>query len=202
MSEILAQLITPQVKFALTVVVVFIALLYLMSIIWVVRDSFLRGTTPVLWGIIALIPFLGVMIYAMMRPPLYACDREEQNISLLLQQRQLMEFGECPQCGYPTRREYVLCPHCLVRLRNICKVCNNTLEPEWSVCPHCATKVGSTAPRTRTTTARNTGSMRRVAAPRTSSLDTMGSSEQETSMMRSAGRVSTRIPSPNDPPRQ
>lgn len=141
MSEILAQLITPEVRFALVLVLVLLALLYLLSIIWVVRDSYLRGTSPIIWGIIAIIPFLGCMVYAMMRPPLYACDREEQNIGLLLQQRELMDYGECPQCGYPTVRDYVLCPNCHVRLRNQCVVCKHTLEPEWTVCPYCATKV-------------------------------------------------------------
>lgn len=141
MSDILSQLITPELKFAFTLVIVFIALLYILSIIWTVRDAYLRGTNPLIWGLIALIPFLGCMVYAMMRPPLYASDREEQNIGLLLQQRELMAYGECPRCGYPTEREYVLCPNCHTRLKNQCPNCMHTLEPEWTVCPYCATKV-------------------------------------------------------------
>jgi uncharacterized Zn finger protein (UPF0148 family) len=141
MSDILSQLMTPELKFAFTLVIIVIALLYILSIIWTVRDSYLRGTNPQIWGLIALIPFLGCMVYAMMRPPLYASDREEQNIGLLLQQRELMAYGECPKCGYPTERDYVLCPNCHTRLKNQCSNCMHTLEPEWAVCPYCATKV-------------------------------------------------------------
>lgn len=140
MSDIFSQLITPQVRFVLVMILIFVALLYVLSIIWVIRDSYLRGTNSNVWGIVALIPFVGAMIYAMMRPPLYASDREEQNISLLLQQRELMDYGECPQCGYPTVRDYVLCPNCHTRLRNQCGHCGHTLEQEWSICPYCGTR--------------------------------------------------------------
>jgi RNA polymerase subunit RPABC4/transcription elongation factor Spt4 len=140
MSDIISQLITPQVRFVFVLILIFIALLYILSIIWVIRDSYLRGTNSTVWGIVALVPFVGAMAYAMMRPPLYASDREEQNIGLLLQQRELMDYGECPQCGYPTIRDYVLCPNCHTRLRNQCGVCGHTLEQEWSICPYCGTR--------------------------------------------------------------
>ncbi|MGN0035492.1 MAG: zinc ribbon domain-containing protein [Coriobacteriales bacterium] len=140
MSDIISQLITPQVRFVFILILIFIAALYILSIIWVIRDSYLRGTNSTVWGIVALIPFVGAMAYAMMRPPLYASDREEQNIGLLLQQRELMDYGECPQCGYPTIRDYVLCPNCHTRLRNQCGVCGHTLEQEWSICPYCGTR--------------------------------------------------------------
>lgn len=140
MSDIISQVITPQVRFVLVLILVFIALLYVLSIVWVIRDSYLRGASPTVWGIVALVPFIGCMVYAMMRPPLYASDREEQNIGLLLQQRELMDYGECPQCGYPTIRDYVLCPNCHTRLRNQCGVCGHTLEQEWSICPYCGTR--------------------------------------------------------------
>jgi len=146
MSDLLGSLITPEVRAAITVIIAFIVLLYLLSIIWTIRDAYLRGANPVIWGIVAVIPFVGCMAYAMLRPPLYASDREEQNIGLLLQQRELMSYGECPQCGYPTERDYVVCPNCHVRLRNVCGNCGHTLEPEWRVCPYCATPAGKAAP--------------------------------------------------------
>jgi len=142
MSDILSSLITPEMQAFLVILIIVLVILYLMSIVWTVRDSYLRGSNPLMWGLIAVIPFVGCMIYAMMRPPLYASDREEQNIGLLLQQRELMSYGECPKCGYPTERSYVICPNCHTRLRNVCGNCGKTLEPEWNVCPYCATQVG------------------------------------------------------------
>ena len=141
MSDMLSQLVTPELKFVFFVFIAFIVLLYVLSIVWTVRDAYLRGTNPLLWGIVAIVPFVGCLVYAMMRPPLFASDREEQNIGLLLSQRELMAYGECPKCGYPTERDFVLCPNCHVRLKNQCPSCMRTLEPEWSVCPYCATPI-------------------------------------------------------------
>ena len=141
MTELLSELITPEIKMALEIVLIVIAFFYLLSIIWVISDSYLRGSSPIRWGIVALVPFLGCMIYAMMRPPLYASDREEQNVGILLQQRQLMDYGECPQCGYPTTSEYVVCPNCQANLRSLCSNCGRTHEPEWMDSPYCATTI-------------------------------------------------------------
>ena len=43
MSELFAQLWTPQMQAAFTVVVVLLVILYVLSIVWVVRDAYLRG---------------------------------------------------------------------------------------------------------------------------------------------------------------
>lgn len=140
MTEILSSLITPELRIAFTIILIVLGILYLLSIVWVVRDSYLRGASPLVWGIVSVIPFIGCMVYAMMRPPLYASDQEEQNIDLLLKQRQLMSYGECPQCGYPTERDYIICPNCHVKLKNVCPACGHSLEPEWTLCPYCGGK--------------------------------------------------------------
>lgn len=51
MSDIISQMITPQVRFVLVLILVFIALLYVLSIIWVIRDSYLRGASPTVWAL-------------------------------------------------------------------------------------------------------------------------------------------------------
>ena len=135
----LAQLITPEMQMALTVIVVMLAILYVLSIIWVVRDAYLRGTTWYLWGIVALVPFIGVIAYLLLRPPLLQIDRDEQELEILLKQRQLMQYGECATCGYPVDVNYIVCPNCLSQLKNQCTNCGKALEPAWTVCPFCAT---------------------------------------------------------------
>ncbi len=141
MDELLAQLWTPEMQSAFTVVLVIIAILYVLSIIWVVRDAYLRGSFWYLWGILALIPFLGVIAYLLLRPPLLRIDRDEQELEVALKQRELLKYGECANCGYPVESDYVLCPNCHQRLKNLCSVCGHALEPSWTVCPYCATPV-------------------------------------------------------------
>ncbi|ACV22208.1 zinc ribbon domain-containing protein [Slackia heliotrinireducens] len=143
MSEILSELWTPEVQMAVTAVIAFLVVLYVLSIIWVVRDAYLRGTVWFIWAIVALIPILGVIAYTLLRPPLLQIDRDEQELEVALKQRQLMQYGECANCGYPVEADYVLCPNCHQRLKNMCSRCGKALDPSWKVCPYCATQVGS-----------------------------------------------------------
>ena len=143
MNELLSQLWTPELQQALTVIVVALVILYVLSIIWVARDAYQRGTVWYLWAIVALIPLLGVIAYCLLRPPLLLVDRDEQELEIALKQRQLMRYGECATCGYPVEADYVVCPNCHQRLKNVCSHCEKALDPAWTVCPYCATPVGT-----------------------------------------------------------
>ena len=140
MSELLNQLWTPELQAAFTVVVVLLVILYVLSIVWVVRDAYLRGSYWYVWAIVALVPLLGIIAYCLLRPPLLQIDRDEQELEIALKQRELMKYGECANCGYPVEADFVLCPNCHQRLKNLCAT--------WTVCPYCATPVAG-GPRTR-----------------------------------------------------
>ncbi len=161
MSDLLAQLWTPQLQAAFFIVVILLVVLYVLSIVWVVRDAYQRGTSWYVWGVVALVPLLGVVAYCLLRPPLLQIDREEQELEVALKQRELMKFGECASCGYPVESDYIICPNCHQQLKNLCGHCGHALDPTWTVCPYCATPVRGAAaqpqrraprPRTQTTT--------------------------------------------------
>ena len=67
MSELLAQLWTPEMQAAFTVVLVLLVILYVLSIVWVVRDAYLRGTAWYIWAVVALVPVLGLVAYCLLR---------------------------------------------------------------------------------------------------------------------------------------
>ena len=142
MSELMSQLITPELMTAFSIFIVLLVVLYILSIVWVVRDAYMRGTHWYVWGIVALVPLLGVIAYCLLRPPLLQIDRDEQELEVALKQRELMKYGECATCGYPVESDYVVCPNCHSRLKNLCPSCHRALEPSWTVCPYCATPVG------------------------------------------------------------
>ena len=127
---------------AFTIVVVLLVVLYVLSIIWVIRDAYLRGTTWYIWAVVALVPIVGVIAYCLLRPPMLRIDRDEQELEVALKQRQLMQYGECATCGYPVDSNYVICPNCHTQLKNLCTHCERALEPAWTICPYCATPVG------------------------------------------------------------
>ena len=142
MSELMSQLITPELMTAFSIFIVLLVVLYILSIVWVVRDAYMRGTHWYVWGVVALVPLLGVIAYCLLRPPLLQIDRDEQELEVALKQRELMKYGECATCGYPVESDYVVCPNCHSRLKNLCPSCHRALEPSWTVCPYCATPVG------------------------------------------------------------
>ena len=142
MSELFAQLWSPQMQAAFTIVVVLLVVLYVLSIVWVVRDAYVRGATWYIWGIVALVPIVGIIAYCLMRPSMLQIDKDEQELEVALKQRQLQKYGECATCGYPVEAEYVICPNCHTQLKNLCTHCNHALDPAWTICPYCATPVG------------------------------------------------------------
>ena len=91
----------------------------------------------------SLFPYLGTVVYTILRPPEYLEDREERELELRaaeLELRQRIE-NSCPHCEYPIERSYLRCPNCERRLRNPCRKCGKPLDPKWGVCPYCETEV-------------------------------------------------------------
>ena len=142
MGELFSTLWSSQLQVAVTIVVICLIILYILSIVWVIRDAYQRTDSWTKWGIVALVPFLGVFAYCLLRPPLYKIDQEEQELEIAFKRRELSKYGECAKCGYPVEADFVLCPHCHTQLKNLCPTCHRALEAEWSICPYCATQIG------------------------------------------------------------
>ncbi len=129
-----------MLRSASTVMVFFIVAIWILTIVWVIKDSSARGVSPAKWGAIALIPFLGAIIYSALRPPMLLTDKQEQEIDFMLRQRELMKYGECGRCSYPVEDDYIMCPNCGAQLKNMCPNCGKPLKPEWNACPWCCTR--------------------------------------------------------------
>ena len=142
MSELIASLWTPQLQMAVMACTVILVILYVLSIVWVIRDAYRRGDLWPVWGVVSLIPFLGAIAYCLMRKPMLKIDRDEQELEIALKQRELLKYGECGNCGYPVESDYLLCPNCHSKLKNMCPTCHKALDPAWQICPYCATQVG------------------------------------------------------------
>lgn len=140
MNEIMSQFLTSEVQTVLFALLGIVVVLYLLSIFWAARDARARGFGWA-WGLLSVVPIVGLIAYCMIRPPLLKADREEQDLELALKQRELMKFGDCAKCGYPVEADYVLCPNCHTRLKNLCPTCHHALDPAWTVCPYCTTKI-------------------------------------------------------------
>lgn len=92
-------------------------------------------------GSACLIPFVGLVAYLVIRPGMYASDREEQELEMALRERQLAQYGNCPNCGTTIEKDFIVCPVCNTQVRNVCPTCKKPLEAHWKVCPYCRTHI-------------------------------------------------------------
>jgi hypothetical protein len=131
---------------AFNLLVLFLVVVYLALIYWTYLDAKRRIEDPVLIACAtaaSVFPFLGTVVYTILRPPEFLEDREERELELRaaeLRLRQLIEQS-CPHCEFPIQANYLRCPNCERRLRNPCRKCRKPLDPKWGICPFCETEV-------------------------------------------------------------
>ncbi|MGH2983088.1 MAG: zinc ribbon domain-containing protein [Solirubrobacterales bacterium] len=136
----------------INLLVLFLIVVYLALIYWTYLDARRRIEDPVLIACAtaaSVFPFVGTVIYTILRPPEFLEDREERELELRaaeLRLRQLIEQS-CPHCEYPIVANFLRCPNCERRLRNPCRKCHKPLDPKWGICPYCETEVRKTRER-------------------------------------------------------
>jgi hypothetical protein len=135
--------------------IVFGGVLYLSLLYWTYADARRRIVDPMLIGCAtaaSLFPFVGTLVYIILRPPEYLEDVRERELETQAAEARLYggEHGLCPHCDYPIEREFIRCPSCLRKLKERCVSCSKPLDRAWTICPYCETDVPpETAPRRR-----------------------------------------------------
>jgi hypothetical protein len=131
---------------AVNLIVLFLIVVYLALIYWTYLDARRRIEDPILIACAtaaSVFPYLGTIVYTILRPPEFLEDREERELELRAAELELRQRIEqsCPHCEYPVDRSYLRCPNCERRLRNPCRQCHKPLDPRWGICPYCETEV-------------------------------------------------------------
>jgi hypothetical protein len=132
--------------------VLFLAVIYLALIAWTYFDARRRMKDPVLVACsvgASLFPFLGTIVYTILRPPEFLDDRHERELEIRaaeLRVRQLTEQS-CPKCQYPIEKTFLRCPNCRARVKDPCPSCQQPVDPRWSMCPYCETPIRREPPK-------------------------------------------------------
>ncbi len=132
--------------------ILFLVVLYLSLIYWTYSDARRRILDPMLVGCAtaaSLFPFVGTIVYVILRPPEYLEDARERELEMQAAEARLHELdsGLCPYCDYRVERDFVRCPSCLRKLKERCVSCQRPLDQAWTICPYCETEVpGAIAP--------------------------------------------------------
>jgi Double zinc ribbon len=126
----------------LALVVVWVALVY-----WTYSDARRRITDPMLVGCAtaaSLFPFIGTIVYLIVRPPEYLDDVHERELEVAAAEARLNSARQhtCPHCDFEIEPSFLRCPSCLRRLKEPCSVCGKPLDPRWKICPYCEAEVG------------------------------------------------------------
>ncbi len=150
----------------LALVVIYVALIY-----WTWADARRRIDDPMLVGCATLasaFPFIGPIVYLIVRPPEYLDDVRERELEMAAAQARLANLDQlqCPHCGFDVEKAFLRCPSCLRRLKEPCSVCGKPLDPRWKICPYCEAEVGQAPAEPRRPRARRTTAASRPAASR------------------------------------
>src|SRR5271165_1506144 len=163
---------------AIDLLILFVVVLYFALIYWTYADARRRILDPMLVGCAtaaSLFPFVGTIVYIILRPPEYLEDVRERELEMQAAEARLHELdhGLCPHCDYRIERDFIRCPSCLRKLKERCVSCSRPLDQAWTICPYCETDVPGVASTRRP--------RRRRAPPVEDELEEVGSSRSRAS---------------------
>src|ERR1700744_3340198 len=127
---------------AVELVILFLVVIWLALIFWTYADARRRIADPLLVGcatIASLFPFVGTIVYMIVRPPEYLEDVHERELEIQAAEARLAEIGlpVCPYCDREVEKDFVRWPHCMRKLKDPCASCCRPLDPIWRLCPSC-----------------------------------------------------------------
>ena len=134
------------VNLAINLVVLFLAIVYLALLYWTFTDARRRIADPWLVACAtaaALFPFVGTIVYMIVRPPEYLEDVHERELEVAAAEARLAQLSylACERCGHEVEKDFLICPSCHSRLREPCGHCRRPLEIAWTLCPYCEAPV-------------------------------------------------------------
>jgi len=135
------------VKLAILVLVV----IWLALIFYTYTDAHRRIEDPMLVGCAtaaSLFPFIGTVVYMIVRPPEYLDDVRERELEMQAAEARLHDAGwlVCPHCESHVEKDFLRCPVCLRKLKDPCGTCGKPLDPDWRICPFCEAEIPGKTP--------------------------------------------------------
>src|SRR3984957_9556547 len=194
-----------SLSLVIDLLILFVVVLYFSLLYWTYADARRRLADPMLvgWATVAsLFPFVGTIVYMILRPPEYLEDVRERELELQAAEARLhdLDYSLCPHCDYRIERDFVRCPSCLRKLKERCVGCSRPLDRAWTICPYCETDVPASKParRARSERASASGSLGRGRADIESELESSPLEVEPVSpaRARAAKRAAVRAPEP------
>lgn len=138
-----------------SLLLLFLVVLWLALVAWTYFDARRRLEDGFLVGCAAacslLFPFLGTIVYSILRPPEFLSDRRERELEIRASELRVRQLEEqsCPNCEHPVERTFLRCPNCRARIKDPCESCGKPIDPRWAICPYCEMPRRSAVPERR-----------------------------------------------------
>jgi double zinc ribbon protein len=131
---------------AVNLLVFFLFVIYVALVYWTYSDATRRLDDPLLIGcatVASLFPFIGTIVYTIVRPPEYLEDVHERELEIRAAEKRLalLENRTCRNCGSEVESSFLRCPTCMRKLKEPCPACGKPLDPRWKVCPYCEAEI-------------------------------------------------------------
>jgi RNA polymerase subunit RPABC4/transcription elongation factor Spt4 len=131
---------------AVNLLVFFLVVIWVALVYWTYSDASRRLDDPLLIGcatVASLFPFIGTIVYTIVRPPEYLEDAHERELEIRAAEKRLalLDNRTCRNCGSEIEPNFLRCPTCMRKLKEPCRSCGRPLDPRWRVCPYCEAEV-------------------------------------------------------------
>jgi Double zinc ribbon len=144
-----------SLNLAVNLLILVLVVFWLALIYWTWSDARRRIADPVLITtatvLSAVVPFIGTIIYTILRPPEFLADAREREVETQASELRMrhLTVQSCPRCEHPIERTWLRCPDCQHRLKDPCRSCSRPVDPRWSICPYCETPLRRSEKRAR-----------------------------------------------------
>ncbi len=154
---------------AVNLLILCLVVIWLATVYWTYADARRRMEDSMLVGCAtaaSLFPFVGCVVYMIVRPPEYLDDVRERELEMQAAEARVAQLGYmlCPHCDAEIERDFLRCPNCMRRLKSPCANCSRPLDPRWKVCPFCEAEVVQGEPQPTRRRRRRTGTTSEQAA--------------------------------------
>jgi hypothetical protein len=137
---------------AVNLLILFLVVIWAALVYWTYADARRRIEDPMLIGCAAvasvLFPFVGTIVYAIVRSPEYLDDVRERELEMQAAEARLhdLHYQLCPHCDYEVEKDFLRCPSCMRKLKDPCANCGKPLDPAWKLCPYCEAEIPGVTP--------------------------------------------------------
>ena len=154
---------------AVSVLILVLIVIWAALVFWTYADARRRIDDPMLIGCAtaaSLFPFVGTIVYAIVRPPEYLDDVRLRELEMTAAEARLanLDYQLCPHCDYEVKGDYLRCPSCMRKLKERCYSCSKPIDPAWRICPFCEAETSAPTPSSTRRRRRQTTDQSTVAA--------------------------------------